>query len=77
MYPFLEVVTINDWHYGVAQCYGKLRAKMEKQGFVMGALDLMIAAHAVSENCTLVTSDNVFKMVPDLIIQNWREEHNI
>ena len=50
---------------------------MEKQGFVMGALDLMIAAHAVSENCTLVTSDNAFKMVPDLVIQNWREEHNI
>ncbi len=77
MYPFLEAVTIHDWHYGVAQCYGKLRAKMEKQGFVMGALDLMIAAHAISENCTLVTSDNAFKMVPDLVIQNWREKHNI
>ncbi|OOF67230.1 VapC toxin family PIN domain ribonuclease [Rodentibacter sp. Ppn85] len=70
MYPFLEVITIYDWHYGVAQCYGKLRAKMENQGFVMGALDLMIAAHAVSENCTLITSYNAFKMLPNLVIQN-------
>lgn len=50
MYPFLEAVTIHDWHYGVAQCCGKLHiAKMEKQGFIMGALDLMIAAHAISK----------------------------
>ena len=46
---------------------------MEKQGFIMGTLDLMIAAHALTENCTLVTSDKAFNMVPELIIQNWRE----
>ncbi|OOF52323.1 type II toxin-antitoxin system VapC family toxin [Rodentibacter trehalosifermentans] len=73
IHPFLEAITIYDWHYSVAQCYGKLRAKMEKQGFVMGSLDLMIAAHALAENCTLVTSDKAFNMVPDLVIQNWRE----
>lgn len=71
--PFLDAITIYDWHYSVAQHYGKLRAKMEKQGFVMGTLDLMIAAHALAEDCTLVTSDKAFKMVPDLVIQNWRE----
>lgn len=73
MLPFLEAVTIYDWHYSVACCHGKLRAQMEKQGFIMGTLDLMIAAHALTENCTLVTSDKAFNMVPELIIQNWRE----
>lgn len=74
LHPFLEAVAIYDWGYSVAQCYGKLRAKMEKQGFVMGALDLMIAAHALTKDCILVTSDKAFKMVPDLVIENWRED---
>lgn len=73
MSSFLEAITICDWDYDVACQYGKLRAKMEKQGCVMGSLDLMIAAHAVSENCILVTNDKAFKMVPDLVVQNWRE----
>lgn len=73
IYPFLASITVYDWDYTIAEYYGKLSAKMEKQCCVIGTLDLMIATHAVAKKCTLVTSDKAFQMVPDLIVQNWRE----
>ncbi|TNH02592.1 type II toxin-antitoxin system VapC family toxin [Testudinibacter sp. TR-2022] len=68
---FLASMEIYDWNYVVAQRYGKLRAELEKSGNVMGNLDLMIAAHALSQNCILVTNDNAFQMIQNLNIENW------
>lgn len=52
--------------------YARLRVEMEKSGNVIGANDMLIAAHAVSIGCVLVT-DNVreFGRVPGLRIENW------
>jgi len=45
---------------------------LEQQGNVIGAMDLLIAAHAVSLDAVLVTSNvKEFKRVPDLKIENW------
>lgn len=39
---------------------------------MIGALDMLIAAQALSINCTLVTNnEKEFKRVPDLKINNW------
>ena len=55
-----------------AQYYGNLRAFLEKQGNSIGSLDMLIAAHALSVNCTLVTNnEKEFSRVPDLQIENW------
>jgi tRNA(fMet)-specific endonuclease VapC len=62
------------WPYDdkVAQCYGDLRARLEKQGTPIGALDMLIGAHALSLSCTLVTSnDREFVGIPNLRIDNW------
>lgn len=57
---------------GVAQRYGELRATLERQGTPIGANDLWIAAHALAEDCTLVTNNlREFKRVPKLQVENW------
>lgn len=45
----LDAVSVYHWGSVAAETYGKLRANMEKKGQVMGALDMLIAAHALSE----------------------------
>jgi tRNA(fMet)-specific endonuclease VapC len=65
----LEILPYGD---NAAQYYGKLRAFLEKQGTPIGSLDMLIAAHALSVNCTLVTNnEKEFSRVPHLRIENW------
>jgi tRNA(fMet)-specific endonuclease VapC len=65
----LEILPYGD---NAAQYYGKLRAFLEKQGTPIGSLDIFIAAHALSVNCTLVTNnEKEFSRVPHLRIENW------
>ncbi|NDL00617.1 twitching motility protein PilT [Photorhabdus bodei] len=44
---------------------------MEKKGKVMGALDQLIAALALSRRITMVTNDKAFSMIPDLPLEDW------
>jgi len=41
-------------------------AKLERAGKALGNLDMLIAAHAISANATLVTRDKAFAQVEDL-----------
>jgi tRNA(fMet)-specific endonuclease VapC len=54
--------------------YGRLRAGFEKSGSLIGAYDLLIAAHALALGLTLV-SNNVreFRRVPGLRLENWTD----
>lgn len=55
-----------------AEEYGKIRAELEKKGNIIGPMDMLIAAHALSKNCTLVTNNaKEFKRVTNLKIVNW------
>lgn len=52
--------------------YGEIRAQLERDGCPIGAMDLMIAAHARSINATLVTNNtSEFERVHGLHVQNW------
>ncbi|MCM2340866.1 type II toxin-antitoxin system VapC family toxin [Rhodoferax sp.] len=55
-----------------AQHYGNTRAQLEAAGTPIGGNDLWIAAHALSQNMTLV-SNNIreFGRVPALKVENW------
>lgn len=68
---FLKTITICDWDSDAATIYGKLRADMEKRGKVMGDLDQLIAAHALSRGTTIVTNDRAFGMVQELKVEDW------
>jgi len=53
--------------------YGRLRAALEKKGQVIGSMDLLIAAHAVSLDVRLVTHNSrEFRRVPALKIEDWQ-----
>ncbi|MDY6854787.1 MAG: PIN domain-containing protein [Thermodesulfobacteriota bacterium] len=50
----LEVLPYGD---EAAHYYGLLRVYLEKHGTPIGSLDMLIAAYALSINCTLVTNN--------------------
>ena len=65
----LEILSYDDI---AAQEYGKIRESLERQGTPIGSMDLLIAAHALSLNCTLVTNnEREFSRVASLRIENW------
>ncbi len=68
---FLRHVTVLPWDSDCAQAYGTLRAILKQEGRCMGNLDLMIAAHALSLQLTLVTHDHVFSRVKHLKVIDW------
>ncbi len=65
----LNVLPYND---EAVQFYGNLRAYLERQGTPIGSLDMLIAAHALSLACTLVTNnEKEFKRISGLKLENW------
>jgi tRNA(fMet)-specific endonuclease VapC len=55
--------------------YGEVRADLERKGTLIGAYDLLIAAHALALGLTLVTNNlREFRRVPQLLVDNWAEE---
>jgi tRNA(fMet)-specific endonuclease VapC len=54
--------------------YGKIRATLEQSGRMIGANDLLIAAHALSISRILVTGNvGEFQRVDGLRVENWLE----
>jgi tRNA(fMet)-specific endonuclease VapC len=52
--------------------YASLRAALERAGTPIGANDMLIAAHALALDCTLVTdNEREFRRVPGLRVENW------
>ena len=55
-----------------AETYGRIRADLEQVGTPIGPLDTLIAAHALSLDCTLVTNnEREFRRVDGLAVENW------
>jgi len=70
----LANIEILDFKADAADCYGKIRADLEKKGTPIGSLDMMIAGHAQSLGYTVVTNKvKEFSKVQDLKIENWAE----
>lgn len=69
---FLDRLLILEWDSDAASSYGELRATLEAKGKPIGNMDLMIAAHALSINATIVTNNvRHFQIVPKLKVQRW------
>jgi tRNA(fMet)-specific endonuclease VapC len=52
--------------------YAELRAKLEMQGTPVGANDMLIAAHALALDATLVTGNaREFSRIEGLKLENW------
>jgi tRNA(fMet)-specific endonuclease VapC len=70
---FLASVDILPWTSACAQRYGLLRTELEALGKSLAPMDLLIATHAMAEDCTLISADRVFKQVPGLSVFDWNE----
>ena len=69
---FLAPIEIMPFSDKSAVCYGEIRADLEIRGQIIGAYDLLIAAHALSENLTLITNNvNEFSKIKGLNVSNW------
>jgi tRNA(fMet)-specific endonuclease VapC len=69
----LEQVAVADFDSAAAHDYCAIRAHLEKQGTLIGPLDLLIAAHARSRGDRLVTANlREFRRVPGLTCVAWR-----
>lgn len=56
------------------QHYGKLRVLLESRGDMIGPNDMLIVAHALALDCTVVTANRrEFSRVPGLKVENWLE----
>lgn len=71
---FLAPLEILPFSGNAAVIFGEIRAALEKKGQIIGAYDLLIAAHALSENLILVTNNTgEFSRIPGLCLQNWAD----
>jgi tRNA(fMet)-specific endonuclease VapC len=69
MLTCLEILPLST---GADHHYALLRTRLEQQGTPIGPNDLLIAAHALSFDLTLVTANTQeFSRVPALAVQNW------
>jgi len=69
---FLTPFEILPYDNAAAHCYGSIRADLEKRGWAIGIMDMLIAAHALSLGAILVTNnESEFRRVPSLRIENW------
>jgi len=68
LYPF-EVLSYDE---AASREYGRIRAGLEKTGELIGPLDMLIAAHALSKKLVLVTNNiKEFSRIKTLKIENW------
>lgn len=69
-----EEISVLELDLEAASTFGRIRAALERRGKLIGPYDMLIAAHALSQQLVLVT-DNVgeFQRVDGLSMENWRE----
>ena len=69
---YLLYLDVLDFPGDAARDYAQIRASLKARGTMIGANDLLIAAHARCLGLTLVTNNTrEFSRVPELKIENW------
>ena len=69
---FLLPLEIVDFDQHASLVYGAVRAALERGGNLIGAMDMLIGAHALSLEVTLVTNNtSEFQRIPNLKIEDW------
>jgi tRNA(fMet)-specific endonuclease VapC len=67
--PYVEAVELDE---DAALHYAEVRADLKRRGVMIGANDLLIAAHARALELTLVTNNTAeFERVRHLKLENW------
>lgn len=72
---FLKIVRVLPWDAAAADWYAKLRYRLSHNGYGLGELDKMIAAHSLAAGAVLVTSQpQAFDGIKvPLLLVNWSD----
>ena len=69
---FLIPLEVKNFDQMAASAYGYIRTALERQGSAIGSMDMLIAAHALSLEVTLVTNNmGEFQRIPNLRLEDW------
>ncbi len=69
---FIAPLEVADFDREATVVYGRIRAALEARGRPVGAMDLLIAAHALSLGARLITNNvRELSRVPGLRVENW------
>ncbi len=65
----LEIAAFDE---AASEKYGAMRSMLEKNGMLIGSMDMLIAAHALSLDVTVVTNNmKEFKRIKGLKVVDW------
>lgn len=68
----MQVIAVLPLEANTAPPYADLRTTLTQAGTPIGPNDMLIAAHALALDCTLVTNnEEEFRRVPGLRVENW------
>ena len=68
----LRTLTVLKLEPPADQIFAEMRNGLERAGTTIGALDMLIAAHALTMDCTVVTdNEREFSRVAGLRVENW------
>lgn len=69
---FLSSFEIIDFDASAAEQYGHIRSSLEREGKIIGAMDMMIASIARAKDMVVVTNNtSEFERVDGLHVENW------
>lgn len=69
---FLLPIEVVDFDQQASAAYGAIRAYLEREGKIIGSMDMLIGAHALSLGITLVTNNvDEFQRIPKLKVEDW------
>ena len=69
---FILPLEIANFDEKAAKVYGEIRAALEKTGNLIGSMDMLIGAHALSLGLTLVTNNvREFRKIKHLKVIDW------
>jgi tRNA(fMet)-specific endonuclease VapC len=69
---FLAPLEQLDFPADAALTYSRIRTHLQRQGRMIGPLDLLIASHAVHLKLCLVTNNmSEYSRIPELNLENW------
>ena len=69
---FLSIFNILSFDDRDAIPYGRLKSKLKKEGNIIGPIDILLAAQALSKDLILVTNNTKeFERIENLKLENW------
>jgi len=78
VFGFLNGVVTLPFDKKASETFADLRSDVEQQGLSLGAMDMLIAAHALSVDRVLVTNDQAILNIGDLIhVEDWTRANHV